>query len=360
MTQRERMLSVYANKMPDEPVLGIYSRYLPRGKVERLVRESGMGIIDYVPVTTQLAAPWHMYPGYLSEVKGAQLKVEYYWSNGMYRERRTYDTPVGSVYADIGQSVGAGSEHISHHYISSEEDYRVVQYLVENTVFGNNSPMLEQRKKALGEDGVVFGRLDRSPFQKLLIELASSEQFLVDMYTDSEAPVALMEAMRRRMLEQAAIAVASPAEVIWLPENVTSDMTPPDCYSEYSLEYYKTVTAWAKQADKPVAAHMDGRLKALAWQISESGFTAIESFTLPVMNGDMTLDMARTAFRDMAVVPNFPSILSNAPEEDIREWISWLLAESKGIPLMLEVSEDLAEGTWDRVLPIIADEMYRK
>jgi len=68
---RQRMMAVYRNQLPDVCPVSIYSRYLPRGTVERQVRSMGVGIIEYHPVTTLLAPPWHMKPGFLSEVAGA-------------------------------------------------------------------------------------------------------------------------------------------------------------------------------------------------------------------------------------------------------------------------------------------------
>jgi hypothetical protein len=75
MTTRERMLAAYKSEAQDRPALGIYVRYLPRGEVDRAVRDMGMGLIDYVPLTTQIGPPWHMLPGFLSEIDGASLTV---------------------------------------------------------------------------------------------------------------------------------------------------------------------------------------------------------------------------------------------------------------------------------------------
>ena len=59
MTIKEAMMSVYRNEIPERPVVGIYTRYLSRGEMERKARNNGLGIIAYVPLTTQIGPPWH-------------------------------------------------------------------------------------------------------------------------------------------------------------------------------------------------------------------------------------------------------------------------------------------------------------
>ena len=49
MTTRERMMACYRREKVDHPACAIYTRYLPRGEMERAVRDEGMGVIDYGP-----------------------------------------------------------------------------------------------------------------------------------------------------------------------------------------------------------------------------------------------------------------------------------------------------------------------
>ena len=174
---RDQMLAVYRGQTPDRTPVGIYERYLPRGEAERAVRELGLGLIAYHPVVSMIGPPWHLYPGYVSEITGAEFRVDYLWDRETMVERRTYNTPVGSVWQEISyDDAGVGSEHIRKYYLSRTEDYPVVQYLIEHTVLRKNESTLRSRLQDLGSDGVLFGRLDRSPYQKCLIELAGAEE----------------------------------------------------------------------------------------------------------------------------------------------------------------------------------------
>lgn len=355
MSKRERMLSVYRNQVPDRIPVGIYSRYLPRGTAERELRNTEFGIIEYYPVVSFLGPPWHVYPGFVSEIKGAEMEPRYFWENGRMMERRCYKTPVGEIYQDVGQSKGAGSEHISKYYIAGPEDYKIMQYLVENTVFRKNEGSIVRRKQDLGEEGVLLGRVDRCQYQKLLIELAGAQQFLVDLYTDPDPVLELLDAMDRKMDEAFEVIIESDADVIWQPDNVTSDMTPPSCFEKYCLPFYRKHSKQVKQAGKPYIVHMDGRIKALRDLINSAGFNAIESMSLPEIGGDYTLDEARANFPGLVILPNFPANLCTKGDKEIEEFMVKLLEEAgTETPFMLQVSEDLPEEEWKRVLPLIS------
>ena len=51
----------------------------------------------------------------------------------------------------------------------------------------------------------------------------------------------------------------------------------------------------ARQAGKPYLVHMDGRVRALLPLVAQSGFDALESFSLPDIGGDVPLSDAQAA-----------------------------------------------------------------
>lgn len=358
MTIKENMLCAYKGLPQERPALGIYARYLPHGEVERQVRNLGMGIIEYVPVTTQIGPPWHMLPGFLSETPGIGLSSRYRWEKGKVRETRTFSTSQGEVFADIGSSKGAGSEHISSYYIKSLEDYGKIREIVEKSVLTPNTELYQSVSERLGEDGVVMGRMDRTPHQKLLLELAGAQRFLMDLYTEPEPVEELMEAVGRRYKEQAEIMAQGPAEIIWIPDNVTVDMTPPDAFRKYVLKYYQYCVTCAHQAGKLVAAHFDGKIRPLLPLIQEAGIDILESVSDPRIGGDMEYKELREVFQDKVILPNFPANLSFSSREAIASYLGGLLEEVKGKPFMLQISEDLPDGTWKRIIPLVAECMY--
>ena len=56
-----------------------------------------------------------------------------------------------------------------------------MKYIVENIELSSNEEIFRKRMEDLGEDGVVLGRLARTPYQKLMLELAGGETYLMDL-----------------------------------------------------------------------------------------------------------------------------------------------------------------------------------
>lgn len=361
MTIRERMMTVYRNKLPDQIPVSIYKRYHRLGTVERMVRNTSLGILDFHPIVSLLAPPWHTYEGYVSEVKGADLNIKFTWENGRMVEVRTYETPVGVLSQHLSKDPVYGSDWVNEYYIKNIKDYKIMLYVVENTVFRKNEKNLVEKMKDLGEDGVVLGRVDRSPYQKLLIELAGPEQFLTDLLTSPDPVIELMEVIDAKLDEQFEMALESEVDLIWQPDNITSDMTPPNYYKKYCLPFYEKHGKQCKEAGKPYIVHMDGRTNALKDLIAKSPIDVIESFSFAEMSGDLPISEAKALWPDKVIIPNFPASLCGKSNEEIVNYLEKVLDEVRGnTPFMIQISEDIPPGSWKQVLPVLCEFMQTK
>ena len=353
MTIRQRMMAVLRNTQPDQVPVAIYNRYHRSGEIERTARNNGLGIMYFEPPVSLLAPPWHLHPGYLSEVKGASFHVDFTWEEGGQVETRTYRTPVGSVSQRIVKDPSYGSDWISQHYIKAPQDYEVMRYIVESTVFQKRDAAIRQQISDLGEDGIVLGRVDRLPFQKLLIELAGPERLFIDL-ADNPGPVEeLLEAMNFRLQEQFTLALESEAEVIWQPDNVTADMTNPRYFGKYLSPLYQRFGNACRQAGKVYAVHMDGRLAALKALVAASPIDVIESFSLGEMGGNITTAEALATWPGKVLCPNFPASLAEDTQEEIARYLKGVIADFGGHPFILQISEDIPLNSYERVLPAV-------
>lgn len=356
---KQNIMSVYNNEIPSKAPVGIYSRYFPRGGMERCIRNMGAGIIEYYPVVSMIGPPWHLKDGFLSQVKNTEIQVHYYWNNKTLLERRIYKTPVGSIFQEIEKDkAGVGSEFIRKHYITQLSDYNIMKYIVDNTILSNNGNKLREIKEQLGEDGIVLGRMDRTPYQKCLIEWAGPERFLVDLYTEPGPVRDLMISIEKRLDESYEMALETDIELMWQPDNVTSDMTPPNAFREYLLPLYKKYSKQVKEKNKRFVVHLDGKIKQLNSLLNEAGIDVIESMSLPEIGGDLLLSEAYIDFPNSVIIPNFPSNWCVLPEKKIIEKLKILLSDrTDKRPFMLQVSEDIPDNEWKRILPIIMEEI---
>ncbi len=355
MTIRERILAVYRNRVPDRIPVGIYSRYHRPGAVERRARSEGMGILDFYPPVSLVAPPWHLQPGYVSEVRNARFGSAISWHEGREVETRTYETPAGAISQTAVQDPAVGGQWIQKHYLETPDDYAVMRYIVENTVFRSQEDAFSRAESDLGQDGVVLGRLDRSPYQKLIVELADPQKFFLDFHADPRPAEELMDVLEARLDEQFAMALGSKAEVLWQPDNLSADMTPPYLFEKYGLPYYEKRGRACREAGKIYAVHIDGRTRALKDLIARCPIDVVESFSFPEIGGDFPVPEAKKAWPGKVLCPNFPAPLSLKPRAEIESYLARVVAEfGPRTPFMIQVSEDLPPESYAHVLPILS------
>ena len=126
-----------------------------------------------------------------------------------------------------------------------------------------------------------------------MIELAGPEQFLVDLYTDTEEVEALLEVMEEKLNEQFAMSLDTPTDIFWQTDNITVDMTPPAAFEKYCLPFYKKQSKLIRSTQKPYFLHIDGKFKPLIDMLKDSGISGIESVSIPEMGGNMYIDQIR-------------------------------------------------------------------
>ena len=356
MNEKRRLLDAYRNISDGRPILSIYSRYLPRGKTERDARELGLALLDNYPIVSLIAPPWHLASGYVSETNGIEFTISYRWANGNKVEKRTYTTPHGSVWQETIADPSFGSDWVQQFYIKRPEDYQIVQYIVESTVLRLQEADFQRRVHDMGADGVVLARIDRSPYQKLLIELAGPERFLMDLYSTPEVVEPLLDALERKMAEAFQMVLNTDAELIWQPDNLTAEMAPPKMYEKYHLPFYCKYGSLARAAGKVYAIHMDGRLRPLATLIDRSPVDVVESFSLPIIGGDLTLAEASALWPDKAIFPNFPASLSKASRRKIGEFLEELCEHiPSSQPCVLQFSEDIPYEDWQHIVLAVSE-----
>lgn len=350
MTPRQRILSVYHGTPCYPPAVGIYSRYHRPGAAERRARERGLGLIAFHPVVSLLAPPWHVKPGYLSQVPGARFGIDYRWEGGSRIETRSFETPSGRVEQRLRQEPNYQSDWVEKHYLEEPGDYEVLADIVSRSVMTPQTEPIAQLQRDVGEDGVVLGRLDRSPFQKLLCELAEPQVLLMQLMTDPAPIDELVGALSARMDEQIDAAVTSAVDAVWQPDNVTSELTPPWVFERYLEPYYHRLGEKCRAAGKPLLIHLDGRLKPLAGLLARCPFDVVESFSLPEMGNDLTLQAAFDAMPNQTLCPNVPASLADAPRERVEAFVQSMTESFSGRPFMLQISEDVPLHRYQHLL----------
>jgi hypothetical protein len=362
MTARERLLSVYRRNNGGTIPWGAYGGFLlPSGSTERKLRNAGCGWIQWAPVCTwQPPGMGHM-NGWMheSEIENVEVSLKIAWEKSERILYRRYDTPIGSVYEELREEPGYHSLWVKKFLIGADEkDYAIVKYMVEHTVFRRNYETFLQAQDNVGEDGVTLAVIDRSPFQKLLIELCGTERLSFDLADREDLVKDLLISIEKKQDEAFEIIADSPAEIVWMVDNLTADITEPKLFKNYCLPYYNKQAKLLHARNKVFAVHFDGKLKNIKNLIRETGIDVIESFTLPGMGGDLPIEEAIAAWPDKSIIANIPAFLCYKSGDEIREYLDGILRRvSPSRNFMLELSENFPLQFLDHVLTVVADVM---
>ena len=116
--------------------------------------------------------------------------------------------------------------------ISSSADYPILKFIIENTVYHEDYDSFLEIRDNLGDDGVILAWTGRSPWARMLIELAGVERLSLDFYDNRPLVEDLLSSIEKKLDEVYKIAANSPAEVIWAPDNVTGDVVGPKLFQK--------------------------------------------------------------------------------------------------------------------------------
>jgi len=329
---RERIMAVYRGQEPDRIPWLIYDGLLPRGYVDRQLRNRGLGL----KVSASL---WSV------EMPHVRIETKTV-SNIVYR---TFHTPVGNVSMKqrIGLREGAGSSWIVEHPIKDVSDFEIVEFMAEDTVYvPDYGPFLDAERN-LGDDGIVAVWAGRSPLQELQIELMGYRTFAIAFYRYPKEFERLLRSLEKRTDKRYRIIAESPAQIINGTDNINSEIVNPKLYERYIIPFYSKQARVLHKRDKILEDHMDGKLNSLKNLISKTDLDAVEAFTPPPM-GNISLAEARTTWKGKIISLNFPeSVFLEGPEAVKKCTLNLLSEAAPGDRFMISITEDIpAEYRW--------------
>jgi hypothetical protein len=288
MSERERVLTLLAGGRPDRvPWFGDLDYWatalIGRGQKPADFKESD-ACID-----------WHRHLGVGFYLQGnfpfrtivEECRVSE-WREGRERRRRI-ETPAGSLTETWTWLPESFAEAPAEHLVKSAEDLPAYRWLFEHTRYEPDYAFAERRAGQVGDQGLVLCYLPKSPFMQL-VALDAGIAAVAEIAADRPEELAETLAAVRASHDQAArIAVASPAEVLMIPENLSSEVVGPRFYERYMRDYHESWCREIAAAGKYSCVHLDGTLKGLLRQVASAGFTFIEAMT-PAPVGDLEVE----------------------------------------------------------------------
>jgi hypothetical protein len=340
MTTRERILSALSCRTVDRVPLTVYDILFEQSGIplgdERVVAlcEKGLGIIRHVEP-------------YTIRNPGVQTFTERYTEHGETWTLTRLVTPVGEISTRLRR------DWVQEYYLKSVADYPVMEYVIRDQVIEPNYAAWEKANAEVGEHGVVISTSGRTPFQKILVDLAGLEALSYHLSDDPKKVMSLIDALTRNSRDMFDVVVKGPGDMVKLWENITGDAIGNDRFERLHLPLYAEQHKKARKAGKLLAMHLDGRLACLSEGIRKARFDIIESFT-PAPEGNVTLTDALRLWPGKSLWLTVPSFAYES-DEKLRAYVRGLVESSGGQKLVLEIAEYYPEKTWDHHMNVMLD-----
>jgi hypothetical protein len=266
---------------------------------------------------------------------------------------RTLRTAWGTLTQAGLTETGYGSWWTKEHWIKRPEDYRTVEQWVRHTrVVADPEPLRAARQGDLSRQHELVWTM-RAPFQRLWIEYVGMEQLALDMQDCPEAVEGCLEALWDQSMEVMRCAAQSEAELVWVPDNITGEMTGPPLFRRYQAPYYEAICDLLLPAGKLPCCHMDGMLRQIADAIGETPLPVMEAFT-PPPDGNLSVREARERWPGKALWLNFPSSVHLREPGEIERVTRELVAEAgDGGGFLVGITENMPPAVGCRSLQAI-------
>ena len=136
-----------------------------------------------------------------------------------------------------------------------------------------------------------------------------------------------VDRVNQNTLDLVELLCQSPAQIVVMGDNFSSDVQPPSFFNRWSRDFYVKAIARLHRAGKFVAVHIDGRLRGALRMIRDTGADGADAVT-PVPTGDLTAAECRAEAGERFILSGGVSPLLWMPEAPLTEFkakvVEWL------------------------------------
>jgi hypothetical protein len=294
MTMRERMLAVYHGETPEVVPFMLdlshwfYHHHRRPWDLSQAYEEPERELIAY---HQQVGAGFYVpnLGSFYSVAYGSQVQAEVGKDlrDGIPEITWRLRTPHGAIERTRVWEPDSYSWAISSWGVETEDDLRVLGEALAGRTYEPHWDRYQAWVEAVGDDGVVYLPAGYSAMGHLLNYWMGVTRVI---YAVSDWPATMHQVVDRineNNLALVDLLATSPAEVILLGDNFSSDIQPPHFFAEWSRPYYVEAMRRLHAGGKAVAAHIDGRLRGALRMIADTGADCADAVT-PTPMGDLT------------------------------------------------------------------------
>lgn len=336
MTHRERILNALRGKevdrIPWSPFLAYYWENLPmevqnRGQITYMLE---MGSDPLLRGFLQL---------FDTKINNCNI-IEKQNGNKKYM---TYETKVGSITKEYSFSLNANSWFLTGHPVKEEEDFKVLQYITENTVVTENLQQFEEENKALGENGLhlpLLGVHGKTAFQSMVEHWCGTVDLVYALYDFPEAVEECLAVIQEKDLEAVKISAKSSADGFIFWEDSSTTNISPDFFSKYTAP---EINQWGNvihNHEKLLVHHACGHLKDLLHLMAKTEIDVIESISPPPTGNIEIKDAIKLLPDHIGIIGGIePTFIENCNLEMLEACVCDLASTMKGKRFILANSD---------------------
>ncbi len=243
--------------------------------------------------------------------------------------------------------------YLAEHPIKEPEDFGTVGWLIDHIELVPRFDRVTDAANEVGDFGFVIPRIDRTPFQELLVELMGEVRTFYALHDEPRRVEKLLAAIDSLRVETANLLAPLDYPYVEFADGVTAEMTNPKLFAKYLVPALQRYTDLYHAQGKKVGSHFDGELRQLLRQLKDTGLDVIESVS-PAPLTQCTFDEMWGALHDerpymWGIIPS-PLLEERTPEDQLHKFVEHVLATVGSSPVILGISDMvLGNNLIDRV-----------
>jgi hypothetical protein len=242
--------------------------------------------------------------------------------------------------------------------VRTEQDLRVLGYALGSRTFASDWSVYRQWTDYVGDCGLAYVGTGYSGMGNLLslwMGVVGATYAIADWPDTVREAVDQINEGNLRLVD---LLCTSPAEVVVMGDNFSSDLQPARFVQRWSADYYAEAIRRLHAAGKHVAVHVDGKLRGLLRQLADLGADCADAVT-PRPMGDLTPAECRTEAGPGLILSGgvSPELwLPNAPLEAFRTAArAWLDLRREGPRLIASAGDQVPPGVEEDRIFIMRD-----
>jgi hypothetical protein len=334
MTLRERILAVYRGETPDVVpyMLDLSHWFYHKNRIPwDLSISYDKPEYELIACHKQKGAGFYMpnLGGFYTAPYGddVQSEVSKVYHDGVPEIIWRLTTPLGSIERRRMWEEASYSWAITRWGVQTEQDLRVLGYALGSRTYAPLWDRYHAWVEEVGDTGVVYLSVGYSAMGHIMnywLGVSGTSYAAADWPTTLREVIDQINESTLRLID---LLATSPAEIIIMGDNFSSDIQSPRFFGKWSRPYYTEAIRRLHAAGKCVAVHIDGRLRGAIGMIRDTGADCGDAIT-PAPMGDLSplacREEAGTQFiLSGGVPPNLwlPEVPREVFEKSVLDWL---------------------------------------